>query len=67
MKKFYFFIATSLSLLLMLLLIACGGKNNNNAETSRGMLIDSARSIKIVQMDGKATVKDEKEECLKRV
>ena len=67
MKKFYFFIATSLSLLLMLLLIACGGKNNNNAETSRGMLIDSARSIKIVQMDGKATVKDEKEEldCFK--
>lgn len=67
MKKLYFFVATSLSLLLMLLLIACGGKNNNNAETSRGMLIDSARSIKIVQMDGKATVKDEKEEldCFK--
>ena len=63
MKKLIFFVTTILSFVLILFsLTSCGDDRENN-----GSLLDSARSIKIVGMEGSATVSDDKEElkCFK--
>ena len=63
MKKLIFFVTTILSFVLILFsLTSCGEDRENN-----GSLLDSARSIKIVGMEGSATVSDDKEElkCFK--
>ena len=62
MKKLALFITLSLSFIFMFLLLSCGGNKSSNDK-----LLDSARSIKIVQIEGTATVSDDKEEltCFK--
>ena len=64
-KKLFIVMISSLSLILALFLASCGKGNNDN--TNNGQLIDSARSIKVVQIEGKANVSDSKEttECFK--
>lgn len=58
-KKLFSIIAASLLLLLTVFLASCGGGNNDN--TNNGQLLDSARSIKVVQLEGSANVTDSKE------
>ena len=63
MKKLIFFVTTILSFFLILFsLTSCGDDRENN-----GSLLDSARSIKVVGIEGSATVSDDKEEleCFK--
>ena len=43
----------------LILVFTLGGKSNNNSD--EGRLLDSARNIKVVQVDGSATVSYEEE------
>ena len=58
MKKFLTIIISSLVLMLTIFLASCGSSNN---EENKGNLLDSARSIKIVQIEGSGNVSDGKE------
>ncbi|MCR5349466.1 MAG: FecR domain-containing protein, partial [Acholeplasmatales bacterium] len=58
MKKTILFILLPI-FMLVLFLTGCNGSNNKKTDESN--LIDSARKIKIVQMEGSAKVTDEKE------
>ena len=57
-KKVFVIIAASLLLVITAFLSSCGGGNNND---NTGQLLDSARSIKVVQIEGSANVTDAKE------
>ncbi|MCR5113625.1 MAG: hypothetical protein K6A63_06790, partial [Acholeplasmatales bacterium] len=46
-------------LAVIIFLASCGGGGKKNSVTTSTRYIDSARTIKVVQIDGTATVSDE--------
>ena len=59
-KKFLVAVVSSFVLLLTIFLASCSGDKPNN-NTSNGQFLDSARTIKVVQIEGSADVSDGKE------
>ena len=58
------FISLAAIIVMLITLVSCGGKKTEDSPattTNQPTLVDSARSIKVVELDGTATVTDESE------